>query len=252
VIDAPVTFEGVEFAYPATGRQVLRGTTFTMEPGKVTALVGYTGAGKSSVAKVLMRTYDPDAGTVTLGGIDIREFDLSSYRSRLGIVPQDPFVFKGTVASNIRYGKPEATLDEVVAAVRAMGADDLLSSLPGGVMYPVEEEGHNLTAAQRQLVALARAWLARPDFLVLDEATSLLDATVEDQIISAIHELGCTTLMITHRENVARLADNIVVMQSGVVVDEGAEEHVARPGGPYDRLWRVQPGEDVLHEGVRR
>jgi ATP-binding cassette, subfamily B, bacterial len=248
VVESPpvkgaVKFEGVSFTYPSTKRPVLRDTSFTMEPGKVTALVGYTGAGKSSIAKLLMRTYDPDTGRVTVDGTDIRTFSLASYRAELGIVPQDPFLFKGTVSSNIRYGKPDASDAEVEAAIRAVGAHPLLSSLPGGFDHVVEEEGHNLTAAQRQLVALARAWLARPDLLVLDEATSLLDAGVEDQVIAAVHELGCTTLMITHRENVARLADNIVVLESGEVVDEGPEEQVARPGGPYDRLWRVQEDE---------
>jgi ATP-binding cassette subfamily B protein len=232
-------FEDVAFTYPSTKRAVLRSTSFTMEPGQVTALVGYTGAGKSSIAKLLMRTYDPDSGRITLDGHDIRGFTIETFRGRLGIVPQDPFVFRGTVASNVRYGKPHATDEEVETAIRSVGAYDLLSQLPGRFEYPVEEEGHNLTAAQRQLIALARAWLAKPDLLVLDEATSLLDHGVEDKIIEAIHELGCTTLMITHRENVASLADNIVVLESGRVVDEGPEEIVARPDGPYERLWRV-------------
>ena len=160
-------------------------------------------------------------------------------------MPQDPFLFKGTVSSNIRYGKPEASDAEVEAAIHSVGAYDLLSVLPDGFDHVVEEEGHNLTAAQRQLIALARAWLARPDLLVLDEATSLLDSGVEDQVIAAVHELGCTTLMITHRENVARLADNIVVLKEGRVVEEGPEAVVARPGGPYDQLWRVQDEEEA-------
>jgi ATP-binding cassette subfamily B protein len=186
-----------------------------------------------------MRTYDPDGGRVTVGGTDVREYSLRSYRQHVGVVPQDPFVFHGTVESNIRYGRRTATPRDVDAAVRAVGAYDMLMTLEGGLAHRVEEEGRNLTAAQRQLVALARAWLAAPDVLILDEATSLLDAEVEDHIIAALHELGCTTLMITHRENVARLADNIVVLKDGVVVDEGSEEVVSRPGGPYDRLWRV-------------
>lgn len=242
-VTGTVRFEDVSFTYPATAREVLRETTFTMEPGKVTALVGYTGAGKSSIAKLLMRTYDPDAGRITVDGTDIRDFTVASYRAELGTVPQDPFLFKGTVASNIRYGKPDAADAEVEAAIRAVGAFELLSVLQDGFDHVVEEEGHNLTAAQRQLIALARAWLARPDLLILDEATSLLDAGVEDQVIAAVHELSCTTLMITHRENVAKLADNIVVLKEGRVVDEGPEEVVARPGGPYDQLWRVQEEE---------
>jgi ATP-binding cassette subfamily B protein len=214
-----------------------------MEPGQITALVGYTGAGKSSIAKLLARTYDPDGGAVTLNGIDLRHLDPDSFRPHLGIVPQDPFVFHGTVASNVRYSKLDATDAEVENAVRAVGAWDLLSALAGGLDHPVEEEGHNLTAAQRQLIALARAWLARPDILVLDEATSLLDTEVEDVIISALHELRCTTLMITHRETVAAKSDSIVVLQAGRVVDSGPEAEVARPGGPYDALWRIQEHE---------
>jgi ATP-binding cassette subfamily B protein len=245
-LDGPVTFEGVQFTYPQTERTVLHDVTFTMEPHKVTALVGYTGAGKSSVAKLLSRTYDPDVGAVKVNGIDLRELHLGSMRPRLGIVPQDPFVFKGTISSNIRYSKLDATDAEVESAIRAVGAWDLLSVLPGRFEHVVEEEGHNLTAAQRQLVALARAWLARPDILVLDEATSLLDTSVEDVIIEALHELNCTTLMITHRETVAAKSDFIVVLEAGRVVDSGPEEQVARPGGPYDRLWRVQ--EDELAE----
>jgi ATP-binding cassette subfamily B protein len=242
-LDGPVTFEGVAFTYPDTTRPVLHDVTFTMEPGKVTALVGYTGAGKSSIAKLLGRTYDPDAGAVKVNGIDLRDLQLHSFRPHLGIVPQDPFVFKGTIASNIRYAKPGATDEEVEAAIRAVGAWDLLSVLPGGFEHVVEEEGHNLTAAQRQLVALARAWIAQPDILVLDESTSLLDNEVEDIIVESIHKLGCTTLMITHRESIAVKSDNIVVLESGHIVDAGPEAEVARPGGPYDRLWRVQDEE---------
>jgi ATP-binding cassette subfamily B protein len=242
-LDQSIRFEDVGFTYPATKREVLRGVSFTLEPGKITALVGYTGAGKSSIAKVLMRTYDPDRGRVLIGDCDLRDVSLTSFRARLGVVPQDPFLFKGTIASNIRYGRPDASADDVAAAARSVGAHHALASLPEGFDHPVEEEGHNLTAAQRQLVALARAWLAAPDVLVLDEATSLLDAATEDTIIDAIHTLGCTTLMITHRENVARRADTIVVLEAGVVVDEGAEAVVAAAGGPYDRLWRVQEDE---------
>ena len=244
-LDGPVTFDHVAFTYPQTTRTVLRDVSFTMEPGKVTALVGYTGAGKSSIAKVLARTYDPDAGSVTVNGVDLRDLTLDTFRAKLGIVPQDPFVFKGTVASNIRYSKLDATDEEVEGAVRAVGAWDLLSSLAGGFEHVVEEEGHNLTAAQRQLIALARAWLAEPDILVLDEATSLLDTGVEDIIMQAVHNLGCTTLMITHRESVAMKSDNIIVLEAGLVVDSGPEEQVARPGGPYDRLWRVQDDEEA-------
>jgi ATP-binding cassette, subfamily B, bacterial len=244
-LDETIRFDGVAFTYPATSREVLGGISFALEPGKVTALVGYTGAGKSSIAKLLARTYDPDRGQVVLGGEDLRDLSLHTYRRRIGIVPQDPFLFKGTIASNIRYGQPDASSDAVDAAARATGAYEAIVGLSGGFAHPVEEEGRNLTAAQRQLVALARAWLAQPDLLVLDEATSLLDAEAEDGIIQAIRNLGCTTLMITHRERVASQSDTIIVIDGGAIVDEGPEASVARPGGPYDRLWRVQEDEVV-------
>jgi ATP-binding cassette subfamily B protein len=243
---AGATFDHVDFTYPGTTRPVLRDVSFTLEPHKVTALVGYTGAGKSSIAKLLVRTYDPDQGSVNIGGADLRHIRVDDFRPLLGIVPQDPFVFQGTVSSNIRYAKPDATAAEVEEAVRSVGAWPLLSVLPQGLEHRVEEEGRNLTAAQRQLVALARAWIAKPDILLLDEATSLLDSVAEDTIIDAIHRLGCTTLMITHRESVAARADFIVVLEAGQVVDNGPEADVARPGGPYDRLWRIQ--EDELAE----
>jgi ATP-binding cassette subfamily B protein len=242
-LDGPVTFEAVEFAYPGTDRPVLRGVSFTMAPGEVTALVGYTGAGKSSIAKLLIRTYDPSGGAVTLNGVDLRDLDPATFRNRLGIVPQDPFMFRGTVASNVRYSNPDASDAEVEEALRAVGAWDALSALPDGLATAVVEEGNNLTAAQRQLIALARAWLAKPDILVLDEATSLLDSATEDEVIESLHELGCTTLMITHREAVAAKSAYIVVLQGGEVVDSGPEEQVARPGGPYDALWRTQEDE---------
>lgn len=234
-----VTFDDVSFTYPSTEREVLHGLSFTIGEGRLTALVGYTGAGKSSIAKVLTRTYDPDHGRVQVDGVDIRRFDLGSYRSAFGIVPQDPFLFKGTVASNVRYGEPAASDADVSAAIDAVGAGPVLASLTGGLGAVVEEEGRNLTAAQRQLLALARAWLTRPGLLVLDEATSLLDPATEDHIIDSVRRLGCTTLLITHRETVAARADHVVVLDAGRVVDEGTVEQVARPGGPYRLLWQA-------------
>ena len=235
-----VAFDNVAFSYPQTGRPVLHDVSFRIAAGTVTALVGYTGAGKSSIAKLLSRTYDPTEGRVSVDGIDLREMVLDTYIPRLGVVPQDAFVFRGTVATNIAYAVPDASRERVERAAREVGAYELLSSLSGGFDHPVEEEGKNLTAAQRQLIALARAWMTRPDVMVLDEATSLLDADVEQKVLDAVHNLGCSTLMITHRENVARSADTVVVLDAGRVVDAGSVDEVSRPGGPYDRLWNVQ------------
>jgi ATP-binding cassette subfamily B protein len=215
---------------------VLQDVSFTLQPGVVTALVGSTGAGKSSIAKLLGRTYDPDAGRVTVAGADLREIDLDGYRGRIGIVPQDAFLFRGTVASNVAYGRPDATADEVAAVVDAVGADEVLAQLPGGLDHIVEEEGRNLTTAQCQLIALARAWLARPELLVLDEATSSLDGAIEHSVLDAVTRLGVTTLMITHRQAVAAAAAEIVVLEQGRVAAAGPAADVV-DSTAYARLW---------------
>jgi ATP-binding cassette subfamily B protein len=241
-----VAFENVAFIYPQTGRPVLHDVSFTIAAGTVTALVGYTGAGKSSIAKLLSRTYDPTAGKVSVDGIDLRDIVLATYVPRLGVVPQDAFVFRGTIASNIAYAVPDAPRKDIEQAAREVGAYEMLSMLTDGFDARVEEEGKNLTAAQRQLIALARAWMTRPDVMVLDEATSLLDADVEQTVLDAVHSLGCTTLMITHRENVANASDNVVVLNAGRVVETGPVHEVSRPGSPYDRLWNVQEADDEI------
>ncbi|HXY94259.1 MAG TPA: ATP-binding cassette domain-containing protein, partial [Acidimicrobiia bacterium] len=248
-LEGEVAFDQVDFTYPHTGRQVLRNVSFTVAPGSVTALVGVTGAGKSSVAKLLSRTYDPDRGAVRVDGLDLRRLDLASYRARLGIVPQDAFVFRGTVASNIAYGRPDAERAEIEATVRAVGAAGVLGLLPGGLDAPVEEDGTNLTTAQRQLVALARAWLTHPDVLVLDEATSALDAPLERAVIAAVAALGCTTLMVTHREDVVLTAHDVVVLSEGAVVQRGAPDVLRNAGGHYDDLWGVDPLDASLDPG---
>jgi ATP-binding cassette subfamily B protein len=232
-----IVFDRVGFSYPHTQQTVLHDVSFRIAPRGMTALVGYTGAGKSSVAKLLARTYDPDTGRVMVDGIDIKDFELDSYTSRLGIVPQDDFLFKGTIASNIGYGRIGSTAEEIEDAARAVGTHDLFASLPGGYEHQVEEEGRNLTNAQRQLIALARAWLSQPDILVLDEATSSLDAEVEERILAAISESGRTTLMITHREAAVHRADNVIVIDAGRVVQAGPTQEIVGSRGAYDLLW---------------
>ena len=236
-LDGDVTFESVAFTYPHTTRPVLDDISFTLPSGTVTCLVGFTGAGKSSITKLLARIYDPTAGRVLAGGVDIADYESRSYRRRLGIVPQDAFLFKGTIGSNIAYSRPDASLDEIDRAVRAIGAHDVLTALDGGYKHPVDEEARNLTAAQRQLVALARVWLARPDILVLDEATSSLDGPMEDRVLEAIRTLGVTTLTVTHRQNVAQHSDLAIVLENGRVVEIGPPDELLGTGSAYDRLW---------------
>jgi ATP-binding cassette subfamily B protein len=239
--DGDVEFQSVAFAYPHTGRQILHDVSMRLPAGSVTALVGFTGAGKSSIAKLLIRTYDPDAGSVRIGGLDLRDIDYDSYRPHVGVVPQDAFLFRGTIRSNILYGKLDASDEDMEAAARAVGAHEVLEALPGGYDHVVEEEARNLTAAQRQLVALARAWIAEPDLLVLDEATSCLDAALEQRVLDAVRRLDCTTLTVTHRDNVAASCDRVIVLDDGRVVDEGSPEELKGAGGAFDRLWVVVP-----------
>lgn len=236
-----IEFDGVGFAYPHTGRTVLHDVSMRVPAGTVVSMVGYTGAGKSTISKLLLRTYDPDQGAVRVDGIDLRDVTLASYRSRISVVPQDAFLFKGTVASNIAYGNLDASRAEIEAAASAVCADEVLASLPGGFDCTVDEEARNLTAAQRQLIALARAWLAAPDVLVLDEATSCLDARLEQRVLEAVGALDCTTVMVTHRDNVVAASDLVVVLGEGRVVEVGTPAELRGAGGAYDRLWVHEP-----------
>ncbi len=236
-----IAFDDVTFTYPGTLRQVLHDVSFDIAPGQIVAMVGPTGAGKSSIAKLVGRTYDPNQGSVRIDGVALPTYEVGSYRKRLGIVPQDAFCFRGTVASNISYGKTDATREQVENAARAVGAYETLLSVPGGYDGTVEEEGRNLTAAQRQMMALARAWLAGPDILILDEATSTLDLALEQKVLDAIGPLGCTTIFITHRLAVAKRADKVVVIDAGRVVDQGTHDELIGRGGAYTKLWHLGP-----------
>ena len=236
-LSGALTFDAVSFAYPGTARSVVRELSFAIEPGRIVAVVGYTGAGKSSVAKLLGRTYDPTAGRITVDGFDLRDLDLTSYRRRLGIVPQDAFLFRGTVAANIAYGRPDASADEIRRAAGGVGALNTLLTLEGAFGATVDEEGRNLTAAQRQLIALARMWLVEPDVLVLDEATASLDAETEATVLDAVCGLGRTTLLITHRFAVTARSDEVLVIDDGRIVERGTHDELLAAGGHYTTLW---------------
>lgn len=235
-----VSFEDVAFTYPRTAAPVLDHVSFSVDAGQVVALVGHTGAGKSSVAKLLGRIYDPTAGRVLVDGEDLRAFELTSYRRRLGVVPQDAFLFRGTVASNIAYGRLDGPAGprQVRSAAAAVGALGVLSALEGGFEAKVDEEGRNLTAAQRQLIALARMWLVEPDVVVLDEATAALDEATEARVLDAVCGLGRTTLLITHRVAVAERADEVLVIDGGRVVERGTHDALMHDvSSSYAALW---------------
>ncbi len=222
--------------------EALRGIDLDVHPGETVALVGETGAGKSTLVKLIARFYDPDSGRVLVDSeYDLRALDLHTFRRQLGYVPQEAFLFTGSVRDNIAYGRPDATDAEVEAAARAVGAHDLIASLAGGYHHELAERGRSLSAGQAQLIALARAELVQPAILLLDEATSNLDLVAEARVASAMRRVsaGRTTVVIAHRLQTARGADRIVVLHDGQVDEVGTHEELLTRGGRYASMWEA-------------
>ncbi|MFJ8943240.1 ABC transporter ATP-binding protein [Streptomyces sp. NPDC102395] len=244
-----IAFEDVHFRYgPADDpEEALTGIDLRIPAGQTVAFVGETGAGKSTLVKLVARFYDPTSGRVLVDGTDLRSLDLTSYRHRLGVVPQEAYLFPGTVRDAIAYGRPDAGDAEVEAAARAVGAHEMIATLDGGYLHEVAERGRNLSAGQRQLIALARAELVDPDVLLLDEATAALDLATEAQVNQATDRLAGrrTTLVVAHRLTTAARADRVVVMDHGRVVEDGSHEELLARGGRYAALWRTFVGEPV-------
>jgi ATP-binding cassette subfamily B protein len=233
-----VGFDGVRFAY-GRGPEVLHGLDLDIPAGTTVALVGHTGAGKSTIAKLLARFYDPTEGRITIDDVDLRDVAQSSLRRQLGIVPQEGFLFAGTVAENIAFARPDAGRQEVIAAARAVGADEFIERLEDGYETQLGERGSRLSLGQRQLIAFARALLADPRILILDEATSSVDIGTERKIERALRTLlhGRTAFIIAHRLSTIRDADLIVVLEHGQVVEQGSHDELIAARGLYTSLY---------------
>ena len=247
-LEGRIELRDVYFGYETANRDAIEGVSLVITPGETVALVGQTGAGKSTLVKLIARFYDVTGGAVLVDGVDVRSYDLAQYRHRLGVVPQEAYLFAGTVRDAIAYGRPGATDAEVEAAARAVGAHEMIARLPGGYYHPIAERGRNLSAGQRQLLALARAQLVDPDILLLDEATAALDLASEAAVNRATEQLTArrTTIVVAHRLTTAASADRIVVMDGGRIAEIGTHADLVAAGGTYAELWEAFTGDSEL------
>lgn len=237
-----IEFRGLSFSYPGEEREVLRDITVTVEEGMTLGVVGLTGSGKSTLVRLIPRLYDPPPGSLLLGGVDVRELDLSKLRGAIGMVPQDVFLFSATLRENIAFGKPEATDEEIWEAARQAGLAEEIASFPDGLDTLVGERGIALSGGQRQRVGIARALILDPPILILDDALSSVDAKVEEEILANLRGVLArrTAIVVAHRISAVREADWIIVLRDGRIVEQGDHGRLVALGGLYARLNELQ------------
>ena len=237
-----IEFRDVSFSYDGI-RRVLKNVDLKVEPGRMIGLAGPSGGGKTTLVNLICRFYDVLEGQILVDGVDVRDYDVEALRRRIGVVLQEPFLFHGTVAQNVAYGKSDATLDEIIAAAKAANAHDFIVGFPDGYDTVVGERGHTLSGGERQRISIARAVLHNPAILILDEATSSVDTETEKLIQQALERLVAqrTTIAIAHRLSTLAKADRLVILENGKIVEEGRHEDLkVKPDGVYARLLRVQ------------
>src|SRR5512143_2692901 len=239
-LDGGIELRDVAFRYG--NRNVIRGVSLRIQPGEMIGLVGHSGSGKSTLVNLICRFYDVTEGAIRVDGVDIRSLPVADYRRHIGLVLQEPFLFFGTIAENIAYGRPDASRAEIVAAARAAHAHEFILRLPQGYDSLVRERGQGLSGGERQRISIARALLINPRILILDEATSSVDSTTEKEIQEALDNLitGRTTIAIAHRLSTLRRADRLVVLECGKVVEEGPQRDLLKTKGVFARLHRAQ------------
>ncbi|MGV3742531.1 MAG: ABC transporter ATP-binding protein, partial [Burkholderiaceae bacterium] len=250
-IEGRIAVKDIGFRYG--NRSVIRGLNLEIQPGEMIGLVGHSGSGKSTLVNLICRFYDVSEGAVTVDGVDIRSLPIAEYRRRIGMVLQEPFLFFGTIADNIAYGKPDATRAEIIAAARAAHAHEFILRLPHGYDSLVGERGQTLSGGERQRISIARALLIDPQILILDEATSSVDTTTEKEIQKALDNLvkGRTTIAIAHRLSTLRQADRLVVLDRGQIVEIGSHDELLERKGAYYRLYQAQQRQAENDYGVQ-